>query len=98
MLAAEQLDFLTREFDLEISERFVAQLKLGPEPQAFRRIRKDGAGYSIAVKDWRARFTAEGRTITVLDFQTGHKPQTLATDSDPSLDAHRAFVTRFARG
>lgn len=96
-LAAEQLDFLSRELGLEISERFVAQLKLGPEPQAFRRIRKDGAGYSIAVKDWRARFVAHERTITVLDFQTGHKPQTLATDLDPSLDAHRAFVTRFGR-
>jgi tRNA (adenine37-N6)-methyltransferase len=97
-LAREQLAFLSSNFALEIAERFVAALKLGPEPQAFRRIRKDGAGYLIAVKDWRARFVAQERTIMVLEFQTGHRPQLLATSEDPTLDAHRAFVTRFERG
>jgi tRNA-Thr(GGU) m(6)t(6)A37 methyltransferase TsaA len=97
-LAREQLAFLSARFALEIGERFVAALKLGPEPQAFRRIRRDGSGYLIAVKDWRARFVAVERTITVLDFQTGHRPQVLATIEDPALDAHRAFVTQFGRG
>jgi tRNA-Thr(GGU) m(6)t(6)A37 methyltransferase TsaA len=96
-LAIEQLAFLSSRFSLEIAERFVAALKLGPEPQAFRRIRRDGSGYVIAVKDWRAKFVAAERTITVLDFQTGHRPQVLATASDPTLDAHRAFVAQFGR-
>ena len=52
----------------------------------------------IAVKDWRARFVASERTITVLEFQTGHRPQVLATADDAALDAHRGFVTRFGRG
>ena len=94
-LASEQLSFLSSGFALEISQRFVDALKLGPEPQAFRRIRKDGTGYLIAVKDWRARFIATERTITVLEFQTGHRPQVLATSEDSALDAHRAFVARF---
>ncbi len=94
-LAEEQLAFLSRGFGLELAERFVAALKLGPEPQAFRRIRRDGEGYVIAIKDWRARFASAERTITVLEFQTGHRPQVLATTDDPGLDPHRAFVTRF---
>jgi len=94
-LATEQLSFLLDGFGLDLTERFVSALRLGPEPQAFRRIRKDGDGYVIAVKDWRARFVSAERTITVLEFQTGHRPQVLATTEDPSLDAHRAFVTRF---
>jgi len=95
LLAEEQLAFLKAGFGLELAERFIAALKLGPEPQAFRRIRRDGTGYVIAVKDWRARFVAAERSITVIEFQTGHRPQVLATSDDPALDAHRAFVARF---
>jgi tRNA (adenine37-N6)-methyltransferase len=94
-LAEEQLGFLSTHFGLEIRERFVAALRLGPEPQAFRRIRRDGAGYVISVKDWRAHFVAADRTITVLEFQSGHRPRTLATERDPSMDAHRAFIAQF---
>ena len=96
-LATEQLEFLRAGFERSIEDGFVAALRLGPEPQAFRRIRKDGDGYVIAVKDWRARFVSSERTITVLELTTGHKPQLLATSNDPALDAHRAFVTRFGR-
>jgi tRNA (adenine37-N6)-methyltransferase len=97
-LAQEQLSFLSSRFGLEIGERFIAALRLGPEPQAFRRIRRDGSGFVIAVKDWRARFVAAERTITVLEFQTGHRPRTLATAEDPTLDAHRAFAAQFGGG
>jgi tRNA-Thr(GGU) m(6)t(6)A37 methyltransferase TsaA len=97
-LAEEELSFLSSRFALEIRDRFVAALRLGPEPQAFRRIRREGAGFVIAVKDWRAHFVAAGRTITVLEFQTGHRPRTLATTEDPALDAHRAFVAAFGGG
>ena len=94
-LAEEQLAFLSTRFSLDIRERFVAALRLGPEPQAFRRIRREGPGYVIAVKDWRAHFVADGQTITVLELQSGHRPRTLATSDDPTLDAHRAFVAQF---
>ena len=94
-LAETQLAFLNARFALDIRERFVAALRLGPEPQAFRRIRRDGAGFVISVKDWRAHFVAAERTISVLELQTGHRPRTLATSEDPTLDAHRAFVAEF---
>ncbi|MEO8902835.1 MAG: tRNA (N6-threonylcarbamoyladenosine(37)-N6)-methyltransferase TrmO [Polyangiaceae bacterium] len=96
-LAQEQLAFLSARYGLDIGPRFVAALKLGPEPQAFRRIRRDGEGYVIAVKDWRARFVAAARTVTVLGFQTGHRAQLLATTEDAALDVHRAFVAQFGR-
>jgi len=96
-LAEEQLAFLSASFGLELRERFVAALRLGPEPQAFRRIRREGSGFVISVKDWRALFTAAERTVTVLEFQTAHRPRVLATSLDTSLDAHRAFVTKFGR-
>jgi tRNA (adenine37-N6)-methyltransferase len=94
-IADEQLEFLRSGFALDLAERFVQALKLGPEPQAFRRIRKDGEGFVIAIKDWRARFVFAERTITVLELQTGHRPQVLATTCETALDAHRAFVTRY---
>ncbi|HEX3774732.1 MAG TPA: tRNA (N6-threonylcarbamoyladenosine(37)-N6)-methyltransferase TrmO [Polyangiaceae bacterium] len=99
-LAETELAFLSQRFALELRERFVAALKLGPEPQAFRRIRREGAGFVISVKDWRAAFIANesARSITVLEFQTAHRPRTLATVSDPALDAHRAFVAEFGSG
>ncbi len=96
-LARDQLAFLRSHFKLEIGQRFVDALKLGPEPQAFRRIRRDGSGYLIAVKDWKARFVAAARSITVLDFQSGHRARVLATGQDAALDAHRAFVAQFGR-
>jgi len=97
-LATEQLRFLSERFELTLADRFVQALRLGPEPQAFRRIRRDGDAFSIAVKDWRARFTSQERTITVLEFQSGHRPRVLATSEDATLDAHRGFVAQFGNG
>ena len=50
----------------------------------------------LAVKDWRARFRAEGRNIIVDAIMTGYRPRELATSQDPSLLVHRDFVVRFA--
>jgi tRNA-Thr(GGU) m(6)t(6)A37 methyltransferase TsaA len=97
-LAEQQLSFLSASFGVELREGFVAALRLGPEPQAFRRIRREGPGFVISVKDWRAHFIAADRAITVLEFQTGHRPRVLATTLDSRLDAHRAFVAKFGRG
>jgi tRNA-Thr(GGU) m(6)t(6)A37 methyltransferase TsaA len=94
-LASSQLDFLRTGFQLSIREGFVAALRLGPEPQAFRRIRREGAGFVISVKDWRAHFVAAERTVTVLQFQSAHRARALATNFDAALDAHRAFVAHF---
>jgi len=99
-LAEAELEFLRTRFDLDLRERFVAALKLGPEPQAFRRIRRVSTGFVISVKDWRAYFEPhEGeRTITVTAFESGHRPRVLATSDHPTMVAHRAFVSEFGGG
>jgi tRNA-Thr(GGU) m(6)t(6)A37 methyltransferase TsaA len=70
-----------------------AALALGPQPHAYRRIRRQGAGYRLALKEWRVDFTVDGQTITVRAIATGYRSSQLATDAAPSL--HREFLAAF---
>ena len=70
-------------------------LSLGPQRHPYRRIRADGDAFVLAVKDFRARFTVDARTIVVLAIKSGYRPRELATNLDSALDAHRAFVADF---
>jgi tRNA-Thr(GGU) m(6)t(6)A37 methyltransferase TsaA len=87
--ATAQLAFL-RERGIDIEERLLAALALGPQPHAYRRIKRDGRGMRIAVKEWYARFTSEGDTITVTSIESGMLPENVLGAPD-----HLAFVTRF---
>jgi tRNA-Thr(GGU) m(6)t(6)A37 methyltransferase TsaA len=91
-LAAEQLAFLARQHALELAPRIEAALKLGPTPHAYRRIRAHGDGYRLAVKDWRAFFTVEGRTVTVREIKSGYRARELFAAEGGASDAHKAFV------
>jgi tRNA-Thr(GGU) m(6)t(6)A37 methyltransferase TsaA len=71
-----------------------AALALGPQPHAYRRIRKHGARMRLAIKEWRADFDVRGGRIVVQAIQSGYRPKQLADDA--SLSAHRAFAARFA--
>ena len=82
-------------------------LSLGPQPNAYRRIRADeSGGLRLAIKDWRARFGVEGRVITVRAIVTGYRPSQLHApprerargDVDEALAIHRAFVAAFPPG
>lgn len=92
--ASEQLTFL-RGFGLELEAPLRQVLELGPHPHAYRRIRveRDGSG-TLAVKDWRVRFRADGRRIEVFAVTTGYRPSQLLDDA-PERAAHRAFVAKF---
>jgi tRNA-Thr(GGU) m(6)t(6)A37 methyltransferase TsaA len=92
---AEQLAFLRESFAIHLHERITAILKLGPEPHPYRRIKRDGDAMLLAFKDWRVRFVARGRTITLLELCSGYRPRELVERTEPELDAHRAFVARF---
>jgi tRNA-Thr(GGU) m(6)t(6)A37 methyltransferase TsaA len=75
-------------------------LALGPEPNAYRRIRRVSARadeLELAVKDWRVRFraAADQDEILVLSIRTGYRPRELAIGDSPPLDVARAFVTAF---
>jgi tRNA-Thr(GGU) m(6)t(6)A37 methyltransferase TsaA len=93
--AQAQLDYLATEHDLTLWPRIVSALSLGPKPHAYRRIKQEGEGFVLAVKDWRVRFTVEGREVTVHGLFTGYKPRELWSANSEAPASHRAFCERF---
>jgi tRNA-Thr(GGU) m(6)t(6)A37 methyltransferase TsaA len=92
-LAKRQASWLKRAHDIDLAQPIAQALSLGPAPHPYRRIRRDGEGFRLAIKDWRAFFRVEGRRITVQSIGTGYRPRELA--SNPALEVHRAYETRF---
>jgi hypothetical protein len=72
-------------------------LALGPQPHPYRRIKRDAAGLLFAHKEWRARFTEQGRTLRVEEIFSGYREQALREEQGPVLDLHRAFAARTGR-
>jgi tRNA-Thr(GGU) m(6)t(6)A37 methyltransferase TsaA len=93
--ATAQLAWLRDAHAIELREPIARVLSLGPQPHPYRRIRKDGGGFRLALKDWRVRFRIEGRRVIVASIATGYRERQLATE--PALEAHRAFDLRFGR-
>jgi len=90
--AARELAYLRDSWNIELESSIRRVLALGPQQHAYRRIRRVGDEFVLAVKDFRARFTLEGRRIVVHAITSGYRPRELATNPAPELDAHRAFV------
>jgi tRNA-Thr(GGU) m(6)t(6)A37 methyltransferase TsaA len=92
--ARAALDLLAaRGVDLEREVR--AALALGPQPHAYRRIRRRGDEGVLALKEWRIDFRVQGRTVEVTRVRSGYRPKDLATRADLAL--HRA-IESLARG
>lgn len=103
--AREQLSWLRAEHGVELEERAVTLLATGPEPHAYRRIRRAPDGSSVlALQAWRLRFEVVERAVTVTSIHSGYRPAELAiarSDEPAELPIHRAFEARFeahARG
>lgn len=91
--AAEQAAWVEVRTGLPLRTRITDSLALGPQPHAYRRIRRDGTHWQLAVRDWRARFVVEGRSITVITIASGYRPAALAAaGDDPVLVLHREFT------
>lgn len=88
--ARRALAMLEDRFGIALGADLSAALALGPEPHAYRRIRRDGDASIIAVREFRARFTVHERTITVQAIASGYRPKEIATRDD--LVAHRALT------
>jgi tRNA-Thr(GGU) m(6)t(6)A37 methyltransferase TsaA len=95
--AEEQLAYLADDHGIVLRERIDSALTLGPSPHAYRRIRKDGEGYRLAVKDFRVCFTVEARAITVRELKSGYRAAELFGEGGHAPEAHRAFVARYPR-
>jgi tRNA-Thr(GGU) m(6)t(6)A37 methyltransferase TsaA len=94
-LASEQVGWLREAHAVDLVEPVSQKLSLGPAPHPYRRIKRHGEGYRLALKDWRIDFRVEGRAVTVEAIATGYRPSELAKSHDPKVAVHRAFVARF---
>jgi tRNA-Thr(GGU) m(6)t(6)A37 methyltransferase TsaA len=93
--AREQCAWLANEHGVALAAAVERVLSLGPQPHPYRRIRPDGDGFRLAVKDWRVAFhVGEARCVIVDSLASGYRPAELARGLGPR-DAHRAFRGRF---
>ncbi|MEY4513317.1 MAG: hypothetical protein RLZZ450_5439 [Pseudomonadota bacterium] len=94
-LASEQLAWLRGAHDVALAGRIEAQLALGVAPHAYRRIKRDGDGLRLAIRDWRAWFRVDGTEVTVERIGSGYRPRELFGPEGQAPELHRAFVARF---
>lgn len=90
--AEEQLGWLLAR-GVDLRPPIVAALALGPQPHAYRRIRKHGDALRLAWKEWRVDFTAQDGRVLVHALATGYRPGD--REARPELELHREFASRF---
>jgi tRNA-Thr(GGU) m(6)t(6)A37 methyltransferase TsaA len=95
---AEQASWIEARTGLAIEERIRSTLALGPTPHPYRRIRRlDDATMQLSVKEWRVRFSVEGREVRVFEITSGFRASQLDSDAnDDSLRAHREFREKWS--
>ena len=96
-LAAEQAAWLRSEHGVDLEDPVRRVLELGPQPHPYRRIKAEGDGFRLAVKDWRIRFRVDGRAVTVEAIRSGYRPAQLAAPATPEVVVQRA-LRRAVRG
>lgn len=90
--AEAQLAWLA-ERGVDLRERALSALALGPQPHAYRRIKTDHRGTRMSVKEWNVRFETRDKTIVVTAIETGRRAKELRK---PESALHLAFVTTFS--
>ena len=96
-LATEQAKWIEARTGLAVEERIRSTLALGPAPHPYRRIRRLDDGMQLAVKEWRVRFSVEGRQVRVAAIASGFRVSQLAGEGgDDVLLAHREFRERWS--
>jgi tRNA-Thr(GGU) m(6)t(6)A37 methyltransferase TsaA len=110
--ALAQLQWLKLHAALDLEPAITRILSTGPVPHPYRRIRREGQGYRLGLRDWRVRFSLDGQQVRVHAIASGYKPRVLADPSAAAwradaadgaekataLEAHRAFVAAFDMG
>jgi tRNA (adenine37-N6)-methyltransferase len=96
--AAAQASWIEVRTGLAIEERIRSTLALGPAPHPYRRIRRlDDATMQLSVKEWRVRFSVEGRDVRVIEITSGFRASQLDSDAnDDILRAHREFREKWS--
>lgn len=96
--AVDQAVWVEERTGFALRERAEAVLSLGPAPHPYRRIKRLDEGFRLAVKEWRLRFTVEGRDVRVLSVDSGYRPAEIASgESIEPTRAHGEFLRRWPR-
>ncbi len=97
--AREQIEFLRSELGADLGTAIRDLLSLGPAPHPYRRIKREGDGFVLSHKSWRARFQVRDQMVEVGALGSGYRARELeaATPGSDSADLslHRRFVERF---
>jgi tRNA-Thr(GGU) m(6)t(6)A37 methyltransferase TsaA len=95
---SEQARWIEERTGLALEDRIRSTLALGPAPHPYRRIRRiDDRTMQLSVKEWRIRFSVEGRDVRVLDIASGFRASQLESDAnDDMLRAHREFREKWS--
>lgn len=92
--ARAALDFLAARDVGGLEAEIRSALALGPQPHAYRRIRRTGDDGVLALKEWRVHFRVVVRgSILVLRVRSGFRPRELALRDD--LRIHRELEEAF---
>jgi len=92
--ARAELEFLAAR-GVVLQDEIRGALALGPEPHAYRRIRRKGNDGVLALKEWRIDFRVARRAITVVHVRSGYRARDIALRDD--LTVHRELETAFGR-
>lgn len=79
---------------IDIAEGVENSLSLGPEPHAYRRIKKRGDALELSVKEWRIDFRVAGAEVVVERVRSGYRPQEIYRGGGATR-IHQAFVEAF---
>ncbi len=96
--AREALSWIADASGEALEPRIVQALSLGPQPHAYRRIRRaDDGSMQLAMKAWRIGFRVDdaARTLTVERIFSGYRPRELEQGTGDAIVIHRAFAARF---
>jgi tRNA-Thr(GGU) m(6)t(6)A37 methyltransferase TsaA len=93
-LAERELVHIEAHGGESLRARIMDVLSAGPSPHPYRRIRRDGDDYVLAVKDYRVRFRVVGHRVAVVSLHTGYRARAFAPDGD-APEAHRTYVATF---
>lgn len=101
--AGAQLDYLTAQGCAFLRPQAETTLRLGPAPHPYRRIRHNGDGLCLGVRDFRVHFTVHGQRIVVHRISSGYRTRTLRdpraeAKAETPLAVHRDFISRFGAG
>jgi tRNA (adenine37-N6)-methyltransferase len=96
-LAEQQLKFLRDEHGIDLGPRLQATLSAGATPSAYRRIKKQADGYTLAYKTWRVHYQLADQVVVVSHIGSGLKSRDVRAATEGEHLAHQQLLERFGR-